>query len=95
MLKTQSAEGPFFTGKEFTLADVAIAPFLFRTTHAMKEKIGSGYTIAEGQQVLDALEGKDPKYERFAKYVKAVCERSSVKETWAEVCLVCSFVRTA
>ncbi|RCI04033.1 hypothetical protein CU098_004651 [Rhizopus stolonifer] len=70
LLKQQSATGPYFLGEQFSLADVAIAPFVIRI-----------HTI--NQTLLNGLELETVKSSpRLTEFIKALIARPSVQETW-------------
>ncbi|KAH9923130.1 thioredoxin-like protein [Epithele typhae] len=66
---------------EFSLADVAIAPFLLLSEMALKNEIGK-YAVEDGKKVLGAL--AEPKFSRIQKYVNDLKERPSIKNTYDE-----------
>ena len=69
-------------GKEWTLADTAVAPFLVRFNRAKLTGIGL-FGEDTGKQLIKELE--DPKFAKFNAYAKAVTERDSVKNTFPTV----------
>ncbi|KAI8357277.1 glutathione S-transferase [Blakeslea trispora] len=70
LLKQQSPTGPYFLGEEFSLADVAIAPFVMRI-HALNTVFLDGLK-------LEAVTSSP----RLTEFVKGVLTRPSVKDTW-------------
>ncbi|KAH9930511.1 thioredoxin-like protein [Epithele typhae] len=70
-----------FAVGEFSLADVAMAPFLLRSEMALKNEIGK-YAVGDGKKVLDAL--AEPKFARIRKYTEDLKEWPSVKKTYDE-----------
>ncbi|KAI8369810.1 glutathione S-transferase [Choanephora cucurbitarum] len=70
LLKEQSATGPYFLGEEFSLADIAIAPFVFRI-HAINNVLLDGLKL---ETVTSSS--------RLTEYVKGLLTRPSVKDTW-------------
>jgi glutathione S-transferase len=72
------AEGPFFSGKDFQLIDIVIAPWANRLWVFDHFKGGSGIPD-EGKG------GEDEEvWKRFRKWLSAVENRRSVKETLSE-----------
>ncbi|OBZ85474.1 Glutathione S-transferase omega-2 [Choanephora cucurbitarum] len=70
LLKEQSATGPYFLGEEFSLADIAIAPFVFRI-HAINNVLLDGLKL---ETVTSSS--------RLTEYIKGLLTRPSVKDTW-------------
>lgn len=68
-MEQQSATGPYFLGEEFSLAGIAIAPFVLRI-HAVNHDILDDYRPA-------ALANA-----RLLEFIKGVSTRASVKETY-------------
>ncbi|KAF9387487.1 hypothetical protein CPB97_002520 [Podila verticillata] len=68
-------EGPYFLGKDFTLADLAIAPFLVRFF-----LIDAYHRVEGAPDFLEAKEVKE-KLPRFLAWKAAIEERESVKKT--------------
>ena len=69
-MKQQSATGPYFLGEEYSLADVAIAPFLLRI-NAYNQHILDGFKF-------EAVE-KSP---RFKSFIEGATSRPTVQETY-------------
>ncbi|KAL9548454.1 hypothetical protein MBANPS3_005667 [Mucor bainieri] len=70
LLLQQSKTGPYFLGEEYSLADVAIAPFVLRI-HALLEHILDGYKFEAVQN--------NP---RLHEFITGALQRPSVQETW-------------
>ncbi|KAI7894971.1 thioredoxin-like protein [Mucor mucedo] len=71
ILTQQSATGPYFLGEEFSLADIAVAPFVLRL-YAFNKLILKGYEF-------EAVKS----HSRLAEFIKGVTSRASVQETYA------------
>jgi glutathione S-transferase len=69
-LKQQSATGPYFLGEQFSLADIALAPFVLRT-EAFTKLVLDGYKF-------DAIKNSP----RLASFYEGVTSRPSAKETY-------------
>jgi glutathione S-transferase len=75
-------QGKYLFGNKFTLADIAIAPFLGRfLVVALKHGLGK-FDKDDGKRVWDTLQG--PTYERLWQYIKDISERKSWKDTFDE-----------
>ncbi|KAL9540039.1 hypothetical protein MBANPS3_009915 [Mucor bainieri] len=70
LLLQQSQTGPYFLGRTYSLADVAIAPYVLRI-HALLEHIMDGY-------MFDAIQSNP----RLCEFLTGVLQRPSVQETW-------------
>lgn len=68
LLLEQSPTGPYFLGEQFSLADVATAPFIARFP-LMRDNFLQDFVIPE-------------EYDRLLSWAKAVQERESFKNTW-------------
>lgn len=72
----------YLLGEQYTIADIAAAPFLART----KVVLGIiGKNVPAAQATLDTLE-TDVKFARFRQYFGDVTGRESFKTTYFEVC---------
>ncbi|KAH9925612.1 thioredoxin-like protein [Epithele typhae] len=80
-LQARLGGSTFAVGDALTLADVAVAPFLFRNEYLMRHEIGK-YPLGEGKKFIDHLEG--PEFVRFREYAEAVKAHPSVKKTYDE-----------
>ena len=70
---------------EYSVADVAITPFLARARVALLNEFG-GYPEGEGKRVLEALTSGEGKFARFGRYFNDLLARESFKATFDEVC---------
>ncbi|KAI7907543.1 thioredoxin-like protein [Cokeromyces recurvatus] len=70
LLVKESASGPYFLGEQFSLADIAIAPFIMRI-FAFNKRYLNGYEF-------DAIKSST----RLAEFFKGITSRPSVKETY-------------
>ena len=70
MLLEQAPTGPYFLGSQFSLADVAIAPFLIRQEATRKEFL-NGIEI-------EAF----TKYPRVKEWAEGILSRPSVKDSY-------------
>jgi glutathione S-transferase len=77
-VKEMHPEGPFFMGKEFSLVDIAIAPWANRLWVFDHFKGGSGLPKE------DEGGDDDEVWKRWRKWLKEVENRKSVKETLSE-----------
>ena len=71
---------------EFSLADIAVAPFLARILLNLENDLG-GFPEGkgEGEKILNLI--RSPKLARFQEYTNAVLARPSVASTFDKVCL--------
>ena len=76
-------EGSYAVGKEWSLADAAVTPFLARAFTTLKHDIGA-YDEGQGKAVWEAIQS-EPKYERLRNYYALVTSRESFKSTYFEV----------
>jgi glutathione S-transferase len=76
-------EGSYAVGKEWSLADAAVTPFLARAFTSLKHDIGA-YDAGQGKAVWERIQN-EPKYERLRKYYALVTSRESFKSTYVEV----------
>ncbi|PBK88259.1 glutathione S-transferase [Armillaria gallica] len=75
-----AGEGKWAVGDEFSIADVAIAPFLARLEVALSNDLG-GFEVGEGKKVWETLQ-TDEKYGPLRSYWARLKERKSVKDTF-------------
>ncbi|OBZ85149.1 Glutathione S-transferase omega-1 [Choanephora cucurbitarum] len=68
ILKKQSPTGPYYLGKDFSMADVAIAPFLIRI-YATNKHLG---------HTINAVKRSS----RLGEFIEGNISRPSVQETW-------------
>lgn len=66
----QSATGPYFLGNEFSLADIAIAPFVLRIN-------GFNKVALKGFE-FEAVKSNP----RLAEFIQGITSRPTVKETY-------------
>ncbi|KAI0747172.1 thioredoxin-like protein [Daedaleopsis nitida] len=69
-----------FAVGEWSIADVAAAPFLIRTMMFLERDIGK-FPVGEGPKTLEELQ--KPKYARLAKYIQDISTRPSVQATFS------------
>ncbi|KAI0765457.1 glutathione S-transferase C-terminal-like protein [Fomes fomentarius] len=74
--------GGFAVG-EYSIADIAITPFLARARVALINDLG-GYPEGEGAKVWATLSGTGSRLARFGKYVGDLLDRESFKATFDE-----------
>lgn len=81
------ADGPFAVGA-YSVADVAITPFVARIRVALLNELGA-YPLGEGKSVWETMTGAGAggRFERFGRYCVALLERESFKATFDEVCV--------
>jgi len=72
-------------GKNFTIADAAVAPFFGRLEVALKNDLG-GYPEGEGKKVWETLQ-TEGRFERWRKYYADLKARESFKATFDEAYL--------
>ena len=77
-----SPQGPYAIGSQFTLADVAILPFIARLRVLLKNDIGA-YKEGEGLKTLEIL--TSPRFARLQAYKAALFARKSFQDTFDEV----------
>ncbi|PCH44668.1 hypothetical protein WOLCODRAFT_139133 [Wolfiporia cocos MD-104 SS10] len=70
-----------FAVGEYSIADVAVAPFLARAHVALRNEVGA-YPVGAGKQVLDTL--AEPRFARFQKYWADLQARPNFKATFDE-----------
>ncbi|KAK1220706.1 hypothetical protein PQX77_016532 [Marasmius sp. AFHP31] len=70
----------FAVGNRFSVADIAVAPFIARLQTALTNDLGL-FEAGEGKKLWDWVQS-DPKFERFRKYSEAILERESFKTTY-------------
>ncbi|THU79689.1 hypothetical protein K435DRAFT_785737 [Dendrothele bispora CBS 962.96] len=73
-------QAPSSSAQPFSIADAAIAPFALRWELSLSNDIGA-YEEGEGKKVWEVL-SKEPRYERFRKYLEALKGRESVWKTF-------------
>ena len=78
----------------YSVADVAITPFLARARVALLHELGA-YPEGEGKKVLETLTSGEGKFARFGKYFNDLLARESFKATFDEVRVASVFARTA
>lgn len=69
-MREQSPSGPYFLGDQFSIADIAIAPFALRIL-AVEKTILNGYT---SETVKNSP--------RLSEFLQGIANRPSVKETY-------------
>ena len=74
-----------FAVGEYSLADIAIAPFLGRARVFLLNDLGKNRVAGEGAKVWEAI--TTGKFARFGKYINDLFERESYKATFDEVSL--------
>ncbi|KAI0712661.1 thioredoxin-like protein [Earliella scabrosa] len=74
------AEGGFAVG-EWSIADVAAAPFLVRMIPSLEHDLGV-FPVGEGKKVMEELKG--PRFVRLMKYIEDLRNRPSVRGTYDE-----------
>lgn len=72
----------FAVNNEFTIADVAIAPFLARIALSLENDIGA-FAEGEGKKAYEVV-WKSPKFAKLQKYYENVTARTSFRDTWDE-----------
>ncbi|PIL28265.1 hypothetical protein GSI_09677 [Ganoderma sinense ZZ0214-1] len=70
-----------FAVGEWSIADVAVGPYLVRMLMLLEHEIGK-YPVGEGRKVLETLRG--PRFVRVMKYVEDVKAWPSFRATWDE-----------
>jgi glutathione S-transferase len=76
-------KGKFIFGDKFTLADIAVAPFLGRTLSVQLKKGLGKFDNQEAKRGWEHFQG--PKYERLRQYIDDVAARQSWQSTFDEV----------
>ncbi|KAL1741238.1 thioredoxin-like protein [Schizophyllum fasciatum] len=76
------AGNKYVVGGQFTIADIAIAPFLARLETALRHDVGS-FPVGEGPKAWTVLT-TEPRFARWKEYWATLKERPSVKETFDE-----------
>ncbi|RPD60181.1 thioredoxin-like protein [Lentinus tigrinus ALCF2SS1-7] len=80
--KLQQALAPTgFAVGQFSIADIAVAPFVMRMMLFLKTGLGA-YSNEEGQKMRDAIGSE--KFARFRQYIQDLHERPSIKNHWDE-----------
>ena len=78
--------GKYLLGDKFTLADIALAPFLGRQLLvSLPHGIGK-FDKEDGKRLYEIVQG--PKFERLRQYFSDISERKSWKDTFPEVSLI-------
>lgn len=80
------AEDGFAVG-QYSVADIAITPFLARARVALINELGA-YPEGEGKKVWEALSSGQGRFARFGKYLADLLNRESFKATFDEVRVV-------
>ncbi|PIL26864.1 transporter [Ganoderma sinense ZZ0214-1] len=75
--------GDGFAVGAYSVADIAITPFLARARVALLHDVGA-YPEGEGKKVLETLTGGEGKFARFGKYFNDLLARESFKATFDE-----------
>ncbi|OJT02768.1 Glutathione S-transferase L3 [Trametes pubescens] len=75
-------ESGFAVGS-YSIADVALTPFLGRARVTLKEDLG-GYPRGEGPRVLEVLTSGTGRLARFGKYAQELLDRESFQATFDE-----------
>ncbi|KAL1703252.1 thioredoxin-like protein, partial [Schizophyllum commune] len=81
-LLPKSDHGKYAVGEEYTLSDVAVAPFFARLEVALREDVG-GFAEGEGPKAYTVLT-EDARFARWREYFANLKERESFKKTWDE-----------
>lgn len=76
-------EGKYLFGDEFTLADIAVAPFLGRTLLIQLKNCIGNFDDQEALRGWEHFQG--PKYERLRQYISDITARPSWQSTFDEV----------
>ncbi|TFK79089.1 glutathione S-transferase C-terminal-like protein [Polyporus arcularius HHB13444] len=76
------AEGGFAVG-QYSIADIAITPFLARARVGLINELGA-YPEGEGKKVWEALSSGQGRLARFGKYITDLLNRDSFKATFDE-----------
>ena len=69
---------------EYSMADIAITPFLARARMSFKNDIGA-WEEGEGPKIWETVASASGRFARLAKYTDRVFARESFKATWDEV----------
>ena len=73
---------PAFAVGEWSIADMAVGPFLARIVLFLEHDMGKG-TLEDGRKALEELRG--PRFARLARYLEDVKAQPSFRATWDEV----------
>ncbi|KAL1741615.1 hypothetical protein HDZ31DRAFT_66745 [Schizophyllum fasciatum] len=76
------AAGKYAVGDEYTLADVAVAPFFARLELALREDVGV-FAAGEGPKAYKVL-AEEARFARWREYAANLKARESFKKTWDE-----------
>ncbi|TFK49234.1 hypothetical protein OE88DRAFT_1702775 [Heliocybe sulcata] len=79
-------EEGFAVGKDYTIADASVTPFLARMEVSLKHDFGA-FDAGEGPKVYETLQS-DPKFGRFRKYLSDCKARPSFQKTFDEAYLL-------
>ncbi|KAI0717207.1 thioredoxin-like protein [Cerioporus squamosus] len=80
--KLQQALAPTgYAVGQFSIADIAVAPFLMRMMLFLKTDLGA-YSAEDGQKMREALGSE--RFARFGRYIQDLHARPSVKRNWDE-----------
>lgn len=77
-------KGKYILGDKFTLADIAVAPFLGRTLLIQLKNGLGNFDKQEAKRGWEHFQG--PKYERLRQYMDDTTARPSWQSTFDEVC---------
>ena len=83
MVSDSESTGAYACGAEWSMADMAAAPFLLRALMMFEGDVGK-YPEGEGKAAFAAF-NNDPKYSRMARYFAAIKAHPTVQATWDEV----------
>ncbi|KAI5823762.1 glutathione S-transferase [Schizophyllum commune Tattone D] len=76
------AGNKYVVGDQFTIADIAIAPFFARLEVALRDDVGS-FAVGEGPKAWNVLQ-TEPRFARYREYWANLKARDSVKQTFDE-----------
>lgn len=77
------ATGGYAVGEQYTIADIAITPFIARLKVAATNEVGK-YPVGQGREFLQALGGQ--KYAKYYAYARRLLDRQSYQATFDAVC---------
>lgn len=77
------ATGGYAVGNQYTIADIALTPFIARLKVASANEVGK-FPVGQGSEFLAALSGE--KYDKFHAYVGRLFDRKSHQATFDAVC---------
>jgi len=78
--------GKYLLGNKFTLADIALAPFLGRQLLILLPHGIGRFDKEDGKRLHKIVQG--PKFERLRQYLSDISERKSFKDTFPEEYLI-------